>query len=276
MGSGSNTTTQSSSSEPWSGQQPALKKGLAGAENLYDAGIGQQVYEGSTVIPFADQTTQGFNAIEGNAAANMNGQGLSGQYQGIIDNGGYNAAQQGAMSQMQQAASGYQNDPTYQAYRQNTLNDVSNSVNEAMSGAGRYGSAAHTGALADQLSAAGSQMDMQQLSRQDAANQNLFNMGQAGQGNLATAYAGMGQPAQDLMQVGGAYEDLATRTKNDELRIFDEAQNKPWENLGRLNAVATGAGNYGSSTTTAQGPSANPFMQAAGAGLSLAGLFGGF
>ena len=272
---GGNTTTQSTSSTPWEKQQPALETGLAGAQDLYNAGVGQQVYQGSTVIPFANQTTQGFNANENNAAANMNGQGLSGQYQGIIDSGGYNAAQQGAMEQMQQAAGGYQNDPTYQAYRQNTLDDVSNSVNESISAAGRYGSAAHTGALTDQLSAAGSQMDMQQLSRQDAANQNLFNMGQAGQSNLATAYAGMGQPAQDLMQVGSAYEDLATRTMNDELRIFDEAQNKPWENLARLNAVATGAGNYGSTTTTAQGPSANPFMQAAGAGLSLAGLFGG-
>lgn len=272
---GDNTTTQSTSSTPWEKQQPALETGLAGAQDLYNAGVGQQVYQGSTVIPFANQTTQGFNAIESNANANMNGSGLSKQYQGIIDSGGYNSAQQGAMANMQQAASGYQNDPTYQMMRQNTLNDVSNSVNESMSGAGRYGSAAHSGALVDQISNAGAQMDMQQLSRMDAANQNLFNMGQAGQGNLPNAYAGMGQPAQDLMQVGSAYEDLATRTMNDELRIFDEAQNKPWANLGRLNAVATGAGNYGSSTTTAQGPSANPFMQAAGAGLSLAGLFGG-
>lgn len=273
---GGNTTTQSSTSEPWSAQQPALQKGLAGAQNLYDAGIGSQVYQGSTVIPFANQTTQGFNAIESNAAANMNGQGLSGQYQNIIDNGGYNAAQQGAMSQMQQAAGGYQNDPSYQMMRQNTLDDAAHRVNEAMSASGRYGGAAHTDALVDQLSGAGAAMDMQQLNRMDAANQNVFNMGQTGFGNLGQAYTGMGQPAQDLMQVGSAYEDLATRTKNDELRIFDEAQNKPWSNLGRLNAVATGAGNYGSSTTTAQGPSANPFMQAAGAGLSLAGLFGGF
>lgn len=273
---GDNTTTQSTTSDPWSSAQPALETGLTGAQDLYNAGVGSQVYQGSTVIPFADQTTQGFNAIESNANANMNGQGLSGQYQGIIDSGGYNAAQQGAMSQMQQAASGYQNDPTYQMMRQNTLNDVSNSVNESISSAGRYGSAAHTGALVDQISNAGAQMDMQQLSRQDAANQNLFNMGQAGQGNLANAYAGMNQPSQDLMQIGSAYEDLATRTMNDELRIFDEAQNKPWENLGRLNAVATGAGNYGSSTTTAQGAGSNPFMQAAGAGLSLSGLFGGF
>ena len=273
---GGNTTTQSSTSEPWSAQQPALQKGLAGAQNLYDAGIGSQVYQGSTVIPFANQTTQGFNAIESNAAANMNGQGLSGQYQNIIDNGGYNAAQQGAMSQMQQAAGGYQNDPSYQMMRQNTLDDAAHRVNEAMSASGRYGGAAHTDALVDQLSGAGAAMDMQQLNRMDAANQNVFNMGQTGFGNLGQAYTGMGQPAQDLMQVGSAYEDLATRYKNDELRMFDEAQNKPWQNLGRLNAVATGAGNYGTSTTTAQGPSSNPFLQAAGAGMSLAGLFGGF
>lgn len=271
-----NETTQTTNSTPWTEQQPALKKGLAGAQNLYDAGIGSQVYQGSTVIPFAEQTMQGFNAIESNANDNMNGRGLSGQYQGIINNGGYNSAQQDAMAGIRQAAGGYQNDPTYQQFRQNTLDDISNQVNESMSSAGRYGGAAHTGALVDQLSNAGAQMDMQQLSRMDAANQNLFNMGQAGQGNLSTAYSGMGQPAQDLMQVGSAYEDLATRYKNDELRMFDEAQNKPWQNLGRLNAVATGAGNYGASTTTAQGPSSNPFLQAAGAGMSLAGLFGGF
>lgn len=273
---GSNKTTQSTNSTPWAEQQPALKKGLAGAQNLYDAGIGQQVYQGSTVIPFASQTTQGFNAVQRNANDNMNGRGLSGHYQGIINNGGFTNDQMGAMDQMKQAAGGYQNDATYQRYRQDTLDDVSNSVNEAMSAAGRYGSAAHTGALTDQIASAGAQMDMQQLNRQDAANQNIANYGQMGINNLSTAYSGMGQPAQDLMQVGSAYEDLATRYKNDELRKFNEAQYKPWENLGRLNAVATGAGNYGSSITTAQGPSANPFLQAAGTGLSLASMFGGF
>lgn len=111
--------------------------------------------------------------------------------------------------------------------------------------------------------------------RQNAAGA-LFGMGQQAQGNLASAYQGAQMPAQTLMNLGNMNEDLATRKMNDRLRRFDARNSVPWENLSRLNAIASGAGQLGSTQTQAS-PGQNPFLTAlgyaSGAG-SLAGLFG--
>jgi hypothetical protein len=77
------------------------------------------------------------------------------------------------------------------------------------------------------------------------------------------------------MQVGAMNEDLATRQMNDKLRVFNEQQNKPWENLSRLNAIASGAGQLGGTQTTSQ-PGQNPFLTALGYGATGAGLLGSF
>jgi hypothetical protein len=62
---------------------------------------------------------------------------------------------------------------------------------------------------------------------------------------------------------------------NDKLRIFNETQSKPWENLARLNGIASGAGSLGGTTTQSQ-PGQNPFLTALGYGASGAGLLGSF
>jgi hypothetical protein len=99
-------------------------------------------------------------------------------------------------------------------------------------------------------------------------------MGQTGFGQLGQAYSGMQAPAQDLMKVGGMDDDYATRVMNDRLRVFNEQQNKPWENLSRLQAIASGAGQLGGSQTQSQ-PGQNPFLTALGYGATGAGLLGG-
>jgi hypothetical protein len=121
-------------------------------------------------------------------------------------------------------------------------------------------------------------MDMGQIQsnigRVDSANQQRFNMGQQGFGNVGSAYQGLNMPNMDLLKVGGAYEDLYGRQIDDRNRIFDETQNRPWDNLARLNAIASGTGSLGgTSSGTSRGPS-NLFGQIAGAGLGLSGMFG--
>lgn len=103
----------------------------------------------------------------------------------------------------------------------------------------------------------------------------LFNAGQAGIGNMKDAYGIAQMPYQTQMQVGGMYEDLATRIKNDELRIFNEQNNKPWEMIQRLIGAGNLNGGYGTSNVTASGPSGNPFLQGAGGLATLASLFMG-
>lgn len=100
------------------------------------------------------------------------------------------------------------------------------------------------------------------MGRKLDATGSLFNAGQqqqtninANTGALANAYSGMMNPGQTMMNIGGMYEDLYGRQLNDQLRIFNETQNAPWEQIARLNGIASGAGTMGSSQqTVAQGP----------------------
>ncbi|WP_162651553.1 hypothetical protein [Lentilitoribacter sp. Alg239-R112] len=274
------TTTQQSSSTPWAAAQPYMKTGMKEADKLFKAGTGAKVYEGSTVTPWSDQTTAGYAGMEGIANDNSNGQGLSGQFQSVIDNGGYNANQQQAVDSFTATANGTENDEAYQRMRANTLEDAQHAVNESFSSAGRYGGAMHQGAVAENIADAGARMDYGQLQRQDAANSNLFNMGQQAQGNVSNAYQQMQSPWQTQLEVGAAHDQLAGQNLNDKLRIWQEKQNKPWQQLGQYNSAISGVGSgYGSSSMTAQQPGqpgANPWGQAAGLALGAGSLFGGF
>lgn len=350
-GSEPQTTTQTTNAAPWSAAQPALQLGLADAQNLYSSGVGSQPYTGSTVIPFAQQTSQGMSAIQGNAQSNMGGQGVSGQYQDVINSGGFNAPQQSAMgglgnfaggagnvstgrfNQLGQQASGpsyseqnlsgiaqgdmlNRSDPNFERALSAASNEVGNQIGMGASAAGRYGSGMHQGNVAREVGNlqatarvgqynqeranqmnANQMLDSQRMAglgmglnaagqsagveagnygRQMGALSQQFNAGQQGLGNLGMAYSGMMDPSRDLMGVGSMYEDLAGRLRNDELRIFQEQQNAPWNQLGRLNAVASGAGSMGgTSTGTAQTPGQNPFATGLGYASTGIGLLGG-
>jgi hypothetical protein len=275
---GSSKTTQTTNSAPWKDAQPALNTALTGAQDLYKAGTGAQVYSGSTVVPWDKQTVAGQNIITNAANANSGGKGLSAQYQGIINSGGYNAAQNTALGNTTALANAkWGVSPELQKIIDQTNTDANTSVGLSNSAAGRYGSGQANSAVADAISKNTNNLLYSDLNnfntRKDAANSNLFNMGQTGVGNLGTAYSGLKAPATDLMQVGSMNEDLATRNMNDQLRIFDANQNKPWEQVARLNAIASGAGQLGGSQTTTQ-PGQNPFLSALGYGATGLGLLG--
>lgn len=394
MGGDKQQTTQATS-EPWKASQPALKLALSDAQKLYKKGVGGDIYTGSTVTPWDKQTQKGMNFIQSGANANLAGKGLSGQYQDVINQGGYTddqrqsadvlqgvmngtgltEGQQGVMSglgnilanggyndAMRSAQGGLQalaSNP-FNSYQQSALQNTQNtanssfdinanpafqdvlrqaqgaardSVNMSAGGAGRYGGGVHQGNLASEVGDLTSRMvggEYQNWqNRRDAANSNLFNMGQTGIGtqmnanqgvagigqqamgnlqnaqgnlfnmgqtgltnrtgaaqnlygmgqnalaNLGTAYSGMQQPANDLMKIGSMNEDLATRKMNDKLRVFNEKQNSPWDQLGRLNAIASGAGSMGGTQTQSQ-PGSNPFLSALGYASGGAGLLGSF
>lgn len=429
---GDSKQTTQATSEPWKPAQPALKYGVDKALQYAKKGIGGDVFTGSTVIPWDQQTKRGMNSIQSGANANLAGNGLSGQYQDVINQGGYtddqrqsadvmsgvmggsgltgdqeaalqsfrsgmnngltgdqqfalwsakgmlggnglSSAQQAALGGLQGLASNpfnsYQqsalqntqktansnfdvnSNPAFQDVLRQAQGAARESVNMSAGGAGRYGGGVHQGNLASEVGDLTSRMvggEYQNWqNRRDAANSNLFNMGQTGigtqmsanqgaagigqqgignlqnaqssvfnmgqtdlsnrndaasnafnmgqtgqtnrsnaanslygmgqqaLGNLGSAYTGMQQPANDLMKIGGMNEDLATRKMNDKLRIFNEKQNKPWDQLGRLNAIASGAGQMGGTQTQTQ-PGQNPFLSALGYGATGAGLLGSF
>lgn len=279
-GGSKNTTTTTTNNAPWSGAQPALKTALSGAQNLYNSGVGSQVYTGQTYVDRDPNTTQALEGINQNAWNNINGAGLSGQYQKVINSGGYNDAQLSALNNTKNVANGnWSVSPELQKIIDQTNADANTNVSLANSAGGRYGSGAANSAIADAVSKNTNNLLYSDLNnfntRRDAANSNLFNMGQTGFGNLGTAYTGLNAPLLDKMKVGQANEDFATKELNDRLRIFDAQQNKPWENLSRLNAIASGAGQLGGTSTQSQ-PGQNPWLTAAGYGLTGAGLLGSF
>jgi len=273
------TTTASA---PWGAAQPALKYGVDKALQYAKNGVGGDIYEGSTVTPWDQQTKKGMGFIERGANANLAGKGLSGEYQDVINSGGYNDAQLAALNNTRDTANSnfdINSNPAFMQVLQQSQDAARNGVNASASGAGRYGSGIHQQTLGNTLGdltnrAVGQEYNNWQ-GRKDAANSNLFNMGQTGFGNLGAAYQGMQAPANSLMQVGAMNEDLATRKMNDKLRVFNERQNKPWDQLGRLNAIASGAGQMGGTTTQSQ-PGQNPFLTALGYGATGAGLLGSF
>jgi hypothetical protein len=253
-GSKTTTTSQTSATEPWAQAQPYLQKAMAAAGNEFDAGTGSQVYQGTTVVPFANQTIAGMNQIEGlasNAAAPMQNP---------------MAAYSGMMQTLNPIAQGdFSNDTTFNNTLGRAQQDARTGVDLSMSGAGRYGGAMHQGNIAREI---GDLTNRAMLQRQDWASQQMQNYGNA----MPQAFQTAMMPAQAMMGVGSAYEGLAGNYLNEEMRKFDAQKNAKWDDIARLNAIATGAGQLGGTTSgTAQVPNPNYTSpsQIFGGGLSL-------
>lgn len=267
---GKNTTTTTTSQQPYKAAQPLYDKGMADALKQYNAGGLVKPNTMSTVVPFAQQTTQGMNALQGLANDNIGSNGLSGQLQGIINNGGYNADQQTALEGIRNTATGsfdINSDPGFQQ----VFDKTQNAVNQNAAGLGRYASGTHEGVMTRELGDLGARQFQDFQNRKDNAQQQLFNAGQTGQGNLVSAFDAAQAPSNVLMGLGSMNEDLYGRTLNDQLRIANERQNAPLANIQALNAIAGGAGSFGTGTQSAQGPS-NTFSNALGAGIGAASL----
>jgi len=100
--------------------------------------------------------------------------------------------------------------------------------------------------------------------------QNQFGAVQA----LPAAWKAQFAPAESLMGVGSMYEDVYGRTMQDNMRIVDETQQSPLKAVQWLNAIGSGAGSLGgTSTSVAESPGTNPLLQALGIGIGTASLF---
>lgn len=286
--SGDKTTTQRSQSEPWDAAQPLLKSVLGDAQDLYNSGVGFQPYTGSTVVPFADQTVAGMDDVTSRATAAMGGNSAMDKglnfLGGLYDTGGLSGDQQSIADMWRNVAGGGDLNtvsPTFNNVMKQAQDAARDNVNLSMSAGGRYGSGVHTDVLGKTVGDLTDRMLSEeydrQLGRMDTARTNLANLGQQGITNMfgateatPAAYEATKTPAKDLMTVGSMYEDLAGRTMADNQRIFNETQQSPLRALEWLNAIGSGAGSLGgsSSGSTTQ-PGTNPFLQIA------AGLLGG-
>lgn len=294
-----NKTTTTSNSTPWKEAQPTLKTALAGANTVYKDPNAFSAYTNSNVVPFASETQAGMGNIEDQANAAMSSGVLNNPMNflsGLYGQGGLSADQRGVANQWRNTASGAEllnQSPEFENVLQRVLGDAGTGVNLGVSGAGRYGSGAHTDVLGRTLGGISSEARLgeygRQLGRMDAARGNLASLGQQGVTNLFGAGEAMpgawqtGQmPATDLMKIGAMSEDLTARTLADQERIFREKQGALRSPVEWLSAIGSGAGSLGGTQSqTTQMPSPNPFLQI-GAGVlgmnsllnnPLAGLF---
>lgn len=101
MPGGTQQTTTNTTAKPYPGSVKLIDQGLQDAFKLYTQGIGNQVDTSSHVIPFSKQDTQAYGNLTDIANQNSGSKGLQGNLQGIINNGGFNDYQSGALGNMQ-------------------------------------------------------------------------------------------------------------------------------------------------------------------------------
>jgi hypothetical protein len=265
------TSTSVTNNAPWSPQlQGQILHAANKANDWANNPANYSVYEGTRVIPFSNQSLSGMNNAQ--SFAQGAGQNMQNQAGGIINGGGFNQYQQGALGNltasannpmMNQMASGQmlgQGNPFLQQALGIANENAMTGVGDAMSAAGRYGSGVHQGTLAKTINDSNTnamfgQYNTDVNNMMGAANQQvnsastLFNAGQAGLGNMQSAYQAGLQPTQTLGQIGGAYEDLAGRYAQEQMDKFNESQQKPLDAIAQSNAILTGAGSLGGTNT---------------------------
>lgn len=274
-------------------------------------GIGQteygkgpaQYYPGQTFAPYSSQTQQGLGMLERQAQAGAPGyeqaqmaaqRNLSGFNPASMYAANFASGNTGAQQQMQQYASGSIN-----PYIDNIYNagagKITDAVNSQFAKAGRFGANAAYGntlgkshgdfynSIAFPAFESAQQRGMQ-------ATGMLNNSQMAGAGMYGDLYAQSGtqamqqqqlmpslyeygnMPAQQMIGVGGAYEQMNQAMIDDARARWDFNQNAGWENAQRYANLMNGMPDFSGSTgTTTQTPSTNRGMSMFGGAMSGAG-----
>ncbi|OPB31566.1 tail fiber domain-containing protein [Bartonella sp. AR 15-3] len=240
------TTTQTSAPPQWA--QGIFKQAAQDAMNFYNKGSGKAVYDGERVTGLSDQTKNAINGLN-NTAQNYENSYLNGLATG----------QNSTSKNLSEMASGQQigNNPYFNDALQNALNKATNSINSSLAGAGRYGSGAHTGVLANELGGMATQALSQQYN-QDVSHMMNANglIDQANQNQLAGAnnfFQGQGQSNMNAL-TGGSLIDANNQQKLDaERQKWEQQNNLDWDHLSKLlSAGGAAAGGYGTQTSLTQ------------------------
>ncbi|EJF88017.1 tail fiber domain-containing protein [Bartonella rattimassiliensis] len=236
------TITQTNAPPTWAAD--ILKQASTDALRLYNEEIGGNVYQGERIAGLSDMTK---NALAGlQQAAELYNNPLITQWLNTPTNSATNLS---AMAKGNWVGS----NSKFNAALQNALNKTSDAINQFMSGAGRYGSGAHSGVLADTLGAlatnAAAQQYNQDISNMIKANQ-IIDHSQQDQVNAANSYYQGQSNAQSNALKGGMVQDINHQNVLDaERQKWAEKDNQKWNQLERLLQVGTqAAGNYGTTS----------------------------
>jgi hypothetical protein len=228
------TPTQSNvtSSQPWGGADPALRYTINSAENWAKDPNSRKIYEGTRVVPFSQNTLRGMDQTTGvaeNAMTPM--QNPLKSYTGMFD----------VLNPI--ARGDFANDTTFNNTLGAAQEAASTSVNDAMGMAGRYGSGVHQSTMGKTI---GDMTNQAMLDRQNWALGGIQSLGDRMPGAYNAALA----PGQTMMGVGGMQEDLAAKYAQEQSDKFYEKRDLPLNQLAKANAIFTGAGSLGGTSSS--------------------------
>jgi len=247
------TTTTEQTRSPWAPAQANLKTVLKNSAGLAaDPTNWTPTYSGSTMSGI-----QGIEGVANNFA--QNGSGAYGALSQVVP--GSTEGFQSGLGQLQQTANGqYLNsNPYLDAALGAGREAVTNGVNGSFAGAGRYGSAAHTGALTKGLGQLESQARLAnyqtERGSQDAAAKALYGGGFQGASMGGALDQSQLTPAQLQLQAGALRDAQAEAARTAPMRSTE------W--LAGLSNPIAGQGGTSSGTQTTVQPN-NPFTQILG------------
>ena len=236
------SSTQTSAPPAWA--KPGFE--LSGKEgvDLYKSGQGGNVYQGDRVADLSGTTTGAVNGLS-NAANMYNSDAVN-----KLATGDTSSA-----TNLSNMANGSMigNNTAFNEALQNTLSNTANTINSSMSGAGRYGSGAHTGVMSNQLgqvatNAMANQYNTDVTNMMNANNQiDSANLGKLS--GLNSLYQGYSNAAANQLAGGQVLDQNAQSKLDAERDKWTETDNQGWTRLGLLqSAMAGAAGNYGTTT----------------------------
>ncbi len=143
--------------------------------------------------------------------------------------------------------------PSFNAALQNSLDRVRDTINSSFAGAGRYGSGAHTGVLANELGALSTSATADQYNRDaDRMMQANAMIDQANQNQLGASnnfLQGYGNAYSNAIQGGGVLDAHNQRLVDANRERWLEQDNSGWNRLNMLMNAGHGfARNYGTTT----------------------------
>jgi hypothetical protein len=264
------TTTQRQN-DPWTGAQPYINSALGSALNLYGSGIGYVPFGGNRMASLDPRVTSGLAMQEQLATNNLGGTpdvlaGIGTATQ-QLQNYGITPQQQ----QLLDSISG-QNNP----YLENVLaannEHIGDRINAAMSGAGRYGSGMHTDTMARALAQSADPILAQDYTQRRQLQSDILQGGAQRAGQWAQLAPTLDQaqyaPAQNLAAIGQFYTDRNQQDINNQIQLWNQSQARDWEQLARYNAIISGTGALGGTST---GTTSTPLPQSS----TTSRLFGG-
>ena len=287
-------TTQAST--PWQGAQPALQQAISGAQNLYGNDIGFAPYGGPMQATVDPRTAAGLENIVGLAQGERYGsagvnaavqQALAMQQNQGLTSGQQNFVIPGMQNVYTQAST--QENPYLQAQIEANNRRIADKINAGMSAAGRYGSGAHTDVMARSLAEAANPLlaqdyAMRQQLRMQALGglQGVYGGGLDVMGKYAQLIPTLEEaryaPSDRMLGVGQYYMDREQQALANQIAQWNAAQARPWEQISRLNAIASGAGGLGGTKVTTTPSTAPPLssriLGGAIAGGGLGSMFG--